>query len=140
MIAGAGLTLLVGASHTLGGLFGDPPTADPGMAELFATMNEFHPGGNMGSELSMLDVLKALGLSFGVLVTVPSLQCLIAALRRGNEEALLRNLAFWNAVWSFSISATMAVFGVPPGIPLFALIGVLYSLALVPKREAARSS
>ena len=133
LTAGAMATLLVASMHLLGGILHSP---DPEMAALFAAMEAYRPGGDLGTGLSMLDILQALGLAFGLLIAVPALQSLTAVFSRQESDPLLRSLAVWNTVWAVCLAITMAAFGIVPGIMAFSLIGGLFGASLIPRPAA----
>ena len=126
MVAGAIATLLITSRHLFGGSSGGGE-----LTAFFAVMDDY-PAGNM-SGVTMLDVLRALGLCFGLLIAVPALQCLTAVFTRQSPEAL-RNLAVWNTVWALGVTAIMAAFGIVPGIIVFAILGALFGVSLIPLR------
>ncbi|MFN0110202.1 MAG: LIC_13387 family protein [Blastocatellia bacterium] len=126
---GSLLMLLTAAAHTAGH-FSPIPENDAPLKSAIAAMTGYRLDMGMGMQPSLLDVQLSLSLTMTILLVFLGVQNLVTIYLAGDSVRLVRGLSIVNLFNAAALTALYWHYRLPPPLICFALISVIFLLAL----------
>jgi len=121
--------------HTIGH-FAPPPVNDPALAAVDGAMRAFRFDLGFGMHPSIMDVFESLSLTMSITVLFLGIYNLTTLSLAGNNPRLVRRLTLLNVLGVGALVALYAFYRIPPPLICFAIVEILFLLALIlPRRQ-----
>lgn len=128
--SGSILLILVAALHSIGH-FAPPPAGDAKLAAAIDAMRGYQFDIGFGMLPSFMDVFESISLTMSIMILFVAWLNLTVLSVAGDNARLVRRLTVLNAIGSGALVVLYAYYRVPPPLISFAVVEVIFILALI---------